>query len=125
MPIIGSSLPRIVNCRSKVLSKFASEAAFTSPAQTAINGGVPDLPVKWFVDTLTDAFAHEIPAPELHEWLRRAIETLRLRAVVVSSTRDQVLGLARELRDDFGLLAEGVVSSVRHLPAIPRHIQRR
>lgn len=83
----------------------------------AINGGVPDLPVKWFVDTLTDAFAHEIPAPELHEWLRRAIETLRLRAVVVSSTRDQVLGLARELRDDFGLLAEGVVSSALGDPA--------
>jgi hypothetical protein len=77
----------------------------------AINGGVPDLPVKWFVDTLTDAFAHEIPAPELHEWLRRAIETLRLRAVVVSSTRDQVLGLARELREDFGLLAEGIVGN--------------
>jgi hypothetical protein len=77
----------------------------------AINGGEPALPVKWFVDTLTNAFSHEIPAPQLHEWLRRAIETLRLRAVVISLTQDQVVGLARELRDDFGLLAEGIAAS--------------
>ena len=70
--------------------------------------GVPTLPVNWFVETLTDAFAHEISAPELHEWLSRATETLRLHAVVISTTADQVAGLSRELRDDFGLLTEGI-----------------
>jgi DNA-binding FadR family transcriptional regulator len=39
-----------------------------------------------FVDMLTDAFAHEIPGPELHEWLRRTTETLRLRALAISGT---------------------------------------
>jgi hypothetical protein len=90
----------------------------------AINGGAPALPVKWFVDTLTDAFAHEIAAPDLHEWLRRAIETLRLRAVVVSATRDQVLGLARELREDFGLLAEGIVADTLDPTSYPASLRR-
>ncbi len=86
---------------------------------------LPALPVKWFVDTLTDAFAHHIPAPELHEWLRRATETLRLRAVVISSTDDQVVGLARELADDFGLLADGIVGKNLTAPAeMPNALRR-
>jgi hypothetical protein len=80
-------------------------------AGTAAEDGVPALPVKWFIDILTDAFSHEIPAPALHEWLRRSIETLRLRAIVITTTRDQASGLARELRDDFGLVADGLVRS--------------
>ena len=59
---------------------------------------------------LTEAFAHDIAGPDLHEWLRRTTETLRLRAFVVAATREQVIGLARELRDDFGLNADGVVA---------------
>ena len=80
-------------------------------SSTANLAGLPPLPMKWFVDVLTEAFAYEIAAPELHEWLRRLIETLRLRAVVISTTPDQVAGLARELRDDFGLTAHGFSGS--------------
>ncbi len=87
--------------------------------------GYPSLPVKWFVDMLTEGFAHEIPGTELHEWLRRAMETLRLRAVVVSTTWDQSAGLARELRDDFGLVADGLVgaelASAEVQPTLVRH----
>jgi DNA-binding transcriptional regulator YhcF (GntR family) len=63
-----------------------------------------------FVEMLTEAFAHEIPGPALHEWLRRITETLRLRAIVISGTRDDVVALARELREDFGLNADGLVA---------------
>jgi DNA-binding transcriptional regulator YhcF (GntR family) len=83
---------------------------YVSPGSATLVG-LPALPVRWFVETLTDAFTHEIPGPELHEWLRRATETLRLRAVVISSTEDQVVGLARELNDDFGLIADGIQGS--------------
>ena len=72
--------------------------------------GAPALPEEWIVDVLTDAASREIPGPELHEWLRRCTETLRLRAVVVASSPDQLSGLCRELRDDFGLEAEGVLA---------------
>jgi DNA-binding transcriptional regulator YhcF (GntR family) len=78
---------------------------------TSTRAGFPALPVKWFIDMLTEGFAHEIPSAELHEWLRRSVETLRLRAVVITTTSDQAAGLARELRDDFGMLANGLVGS--------------
>jgi DNA-binding transcriptional regulator YhcF (GntR family) len=90
---------------------------YVSKANSA-NANSPSLPVKWFVDTFAEAFAREIPAPELSEWLRRSIETLRLRAVVVSSTEDQVAGIARELRDDFGLNAEGFPAAVLSEPGL-------
>jgi DNA-binding transcriptional regulator YhcF (GntR family) len=77
----------------------------------ATRAGFPALPVKWFVEMLTEGFAHEIPAPELHEWLRRSIDTLRLRGVVISTTWDQAAGLSRELRDDFGLVTDGLVAT--------------
>lgn len=72
--------------------------------------GIPPMPESWMVDVLTGALSRELPAPELHEWLRRAVETLRIRAVVIVSTADQREGLCRELRDDFGLEAEGLLA---------------
>lgn len=70
--------------------------------------GVPPLPESWIVDVLAQGLTREIPVPELSEWLRRCTETLRLRAVVLTTTADQAFGLCRELRDDFGLEAESV-----------------
>ena len=72
--------------------------------------GLPPLPESWFADVLAQGLAREIPAPELHEWLRRCTETLRLRAVAVASTVDQVQGLCRELRDDYGLESDAVLA---------------
>lgn len=80
-------------------------------APVSPRSGTLALPVKWFAETFTEAFAREIPAIELVEYMRRSIETLRLHAVVISSTDDQVAGLARELREDFGLFAEGMTAS--------------
>jgi len=75
------------------------------------SNGVPPIPESWVADVLLEGLAREIPAPDLHEWLRRCTETLRLRAVVVASTSDQCHGLCRELTDDFGLEAEGLLAS--------------
>jgi DNA-binding transcriptional regulator YhcF (GntR family) len=81
--------------------------------------GIPPLPQAWLAEVLTDGLAREIPGPELHEWLRRCTETLRLRAVVVAGTADQVLGLCRELGDDFGFEADGVTAQMLHDPKEP------
>lgn len=70
--------------------------------------GVTAVPEGWIVDVLTEGFTREIPGPELHEWLRRCTETLRLRAVVIATTDDQLAGLCRELHDDFGIDAEAL-----------------
>ena len=83
-------------------------------------GGLPALPEQWLADVLAQGLAREIPGPELYEWLRRSMETLRLRAVVIASTDDQVAGLSRELRDDYGLEVEGVhADEVRAAPTPP------
>ncbi|NUO62629.1 MAG: GntR family transcriptional regulator [Gemmatimonadaceae bacterium] len=94
-------------------------------ARAAGTRGIPPLPEGWFADVLTQALAREIPVTELHEWLRRSTETLRLRAVVVTTTADQVLGLCRELRDDFGFEAEGLTVDELRAAASPPIALRR
>lgn len=64
----------------------------------------------WIVDVLADAYIREIPMTELGEVFRRSTETLRLRAVVVSSSEEQMQGIVEELTADFGLLADGVLT---------------
>ena len=92
---------------------------------SANRAGLPTLPVGWFVEVLTKAFAYEIAAPELHEWLRRSIETVRLRAAVLSSSLDHVATLTRELRDDFGLMADGFVGTdITDMSVLPAALRR-
>lgn len=77
-------------------------------------------PSKWFSDLFSEALSRGISAPALAENLRRSLETLRLHVVVISSTEDQVVGLARELCDDFGLIAEGFPASALSEPGAKR-----
>ena len=71
--------------------------------------GDPPMPsARWMSEFLAQSVAREIPLPELHDWLRRAVETRRLRAVAVQSTEDTLAGLCRELSDDYGLEASGL-----------------
>lgn len=79
-------------------------------ARPAGDAGIPPLPERWIAELLAQGLTREIPGPELHEWLRRATETLRLRALVVATTDDQRFGLCRELHDDFGLEVDGILA---------------
>ncbi|HUR00553.1 MAG TPA: hypothetical protein VM166_13960, partial [Gemmatimonadaceae bacterium] len=65
-------------------------------------------PTKWLAEILADGLSRGIAAPDLAEMIRRSTETMRLRVAVISSTDDQAAGLARELREDFGLYADGI-----------------
>ena len=87
--------------------------------------GVPPQPGLWVADVLAQGLAREIRGPELHELFRRCTETLRLRAVVIAATEDQAFGLRRELVDDFGLEAEGIVlDAVRGAGTLPLSVRR-
>ena len=108
---------RLVELRSRGGTYVAAEDSGAA--------GVPPLPESWFVDVLAAGLSREIPAPELHEWLRRSTETLRLRAVVVASTPDQASGLCRELRDDFGLEAEAMLADEMRADSPPPLALRR
>ena len=82
---------------------------YVAPANSN-NANLPAVPIRWYIDTLTEAYVREIAPADLAERLRQSMETLRLRAVVISSTDDQVAGLARELREDFGFEADGITA---------------
>ena len=87
--------------------------------------GLPPLPESWFVDVLVQGLGRELPGPELHEWLRRCVETLRLRVAVITATEDQAYGLCRELRDDFGFEADAVLEEeLRDPGVVPLPIRR-
>lgn len=87
--------------------------------------GIPPLPEEWLVGFFTEGLAREIPGPDLHEWLRRSMETLRLRSVAIASTTDQGYGLCRELRDDFGMEAASLLpDEVRSAGAPPLPLRR-
>ena len=91
----------------------------------APRAGHPPLPEAWLAEVLTEGIAREIPGPELHEWLRRSVETLRLRAVTITTTLDQGYGLCRELRDDFGLEAEALLAEeLRDAAEAPLSLRR-
>lgn len=78
------------------------------------------LPAGWVADVLADAYRREIPLGELGGVLRRSMETLRLRVVVVSANEEQTSRIVRELISDFGLAAESVTleSARSDAPAI-------
>ena len=87
--------------------------------------GLPPLPESWLVDVLVQGLGRELPGPELHEWLRRCVETLRLRAAVITATDDQGYALCRELRDDFGFEADAVLdNTLRGAGEIPLAVRR-
>ena len=65
-------------------------------------------PVRWLVDTLADAISRDIPVRTLAKRIGEATTTVTTRAVVVECNRDQIHSMCRELREDYGLVAEGV-----------------
>lgn len=78
----------------------------------------------WITEVFAEGLAREIPPSELAQWLARSVETLRLRACVITSTDDQAAGLARELRDDFGLHAVGIAMAHAADPAVSTELRR-
>ena len=63
---------------------------------------------EWLIDTLVEGLVRNIPALALPDRLRAAMGARRLHAVVVEGTRDQIEGISRELRDDYGLAVTGL-----------------
>jgi DNA-binding transcriptional regulator YhcF (GntR family) len=82
--------------------------AYISDMGSRMRGATIGPPENWIVEVMAESIAREIPAGDIGEWLRRAVETVRLRAFVTAPTIDQVLGLKRELGQYYGLETSGV-----------------
>lgn len=68
----------------------------------------------WLADVLADGIARELRLTDLAEWLRRATETLRLKAFVIAPTHDQVEGLRREVLTYYGIETGGQTLNELH-----------
>jgi hypothetical protein len=78
--------------------------------------GAADAPsAVWLADVVADGVRRGVPAHTLATALDQATRTGTLQAAVVAATLDQAVGIARELRDDFGIAAAPYV--VDQLPA--------
>lgn len=64
----------------------------------------------WVVEVLLEARSREIAPISFPERVRRCLETLRLRAACIAGNDDQLEQICRELRDDYGLVSEGVIA---------------
>ncbi len=104
--------PRVVADAYRELSvdglvELRSRSGAYISADAGLNGSVASPSEGWIADILADAVTREISITAIGEWLRRATETLRLKAFVIAPTHDQIQGLRRELRTYYGLEAAG------------------
>lgn len=106
--------PRVVALAYQTLAKeglievrprSGAYVAVPSATQAAHDGP----PAGWLADVLAEGVRRGVAAPSLPDALRAAIAARRVRAVVLTGIRDQSDGLARELRDDYGLDAAGLM----------------
>jgi DNA-binding transcriptional regulator YhcF (GntR family) len=79
----------------------------------------------WLAGVVADGIRRGVPAPRLHEAVDAATRHRTVSAAVIAATLDQSVGLARELRDDFGFEARGFIADelVRG-ERLPRAVER-
>jgi DNA-binding transcriptional regulator YhcF (GntR family) len=78
---------------------------YVKPAHPAGEGVLPDLGA-WIVRILIQARSRGLPPKETSHYLRRSLETRRVRAACIECNRDQLHLLCSELTADYGLEAE-------------------
>ena len=79
--------------------------AYVVPPHPAGGGSLPDLGV-WLVNMLVQARARGLPPTQVSEYVRRCLETRRVRAACIECNRDHLHLLCSELADDHGYLVE-------------------
>ncbi|HEY0779461.1 MAG TPA: GntR family transcriptional regulator [Gemmatirosa sp.] len=84
---------------------------------------------QWLAEVVSDGIRRGVPAPAIVDAFTAATRTRSLSAAIIAATTDQAAGLARELRDDFGVQAAGVIvedlpTTIRDHHDLPRVISR-
>jgi DNA-binding transcriptional regulator YhcF (GntR family) len=81
--------------------------AYVVPPQQTSGSALPDLGA-WLVTVLLQARARGVPPRDLPEYMRRSLETRRVRAACIECNRDQLHLLCSELVNDHGFVTESV-----------------
>ena len=92
--------------------------------QTGGSQLVPGLAESWLVEVFAQGIGRDMPAVDLPEWMRRSVETLRMRAAVFAPTADQRVGLCGELRTDYGLEASAMAPDTLLPDDVPVEVRR-
>lgn len=83
---------------------------FLSTRSSTGGGNTPQgASAQWLSEVIADGIRRGVPAPAIADALAAATRSRALTTAVVAVTIDQAAGLARELRDDFGVQATGIV----------------
>lgn len=100
--------PRVVGAAYRVLEaegllevRARSGVYIRADATSASRRLVP--PLEMIIDVLMNAIVRGYAAPDFVSRIHTVVARRKLRVVVLATTPDQVLGIARELREDFGL----------------------
>jgi DNA-binding transcriptional regulator YhcF (GntR family) len=80
--------------------------AYVVPPHPAGGGSLPDLGV-WLVNMLLQARARGLAPKQVSEYVRRCLETRRVRAACIECNLDHMHLLCSELADDHGYVSEG------------------
>ena len=81
--------------------------AYVVPPHPAGGSSLPDLGV-WLVNMLVQARARGLPPRDVSEYVRRCLETRRVRAACIECNRDHLHLLCSELANDHGYLSDAV-----------------
>jgi len=81
--------------------------AYVVPPHPAGGGFLPDLGI-WLVNMLVQARARGLAPRHVSEYVRRCLETRRVRAACIECNRDHLHLLCSELTDDHGYVSEAV-----------------
>ena len=82
-------------------------------------------PTGWLAEVVAQGIARGVAVPSLGAWVTRATGAKPTTAAAIAATLDQAMGLARELRDDFGVAAHGVLAeTLRPGERLPRAVER-
>ena len=93
-----------------------------SPRSDARRGMLPE---SWLVEMLAGALERGVAAPGLPKALEAAVGQRKVNVTVVAEMRDQIDGLVRELREDYGFDARGVLlDALAPGDRLPRAIER-
>lgn len=90
---------------------------------SGIGDAAPAPSTTWLSSLFSQGVAREISLMELHEWMRRAVETRRIRVAVIRSTLDELGGICQELEEDYGVEASPIHVDALECTPLPHDLR--
>ena len=97
--------------------------AYVTPPHPAGGPSLPDLG-GWLVTMLVDARARGLAPRDVGDYVRRCLETRRVRAACIECNGDQLHMLCTELESDHGFVSEAVELEALRGDNVPRALKR-